>query len=112
MIHFREASQGCQILRDPSPSPRIYHNSKLCLIIERSAILALGKQNVVKIDKASMGSDDFGFYSSKVPSALIRLGSSEGNVRDLHVSNFDVDEECIRTGVKSLSKTITEYFKL
>jgi amidohydrolase len=103
---------GAEIqVRFPYSIPTVYNNSKLSLIIERNAILALGKKNVIKIDKASMGSDDFGFYSSKIPSALIRLGSSEGNVRDLHVANFDVDEECIRTGVKALSKIIIEYFK-
>jgi amidohydrolase len=97
--------------RIPYSIPAVINDEKLTKIIEHGAVNALGKDNVLKMDKSSMGSDDFGFYIEKLPSSLFRIGSSNGQVMDLHVSDFDVDENCIRTAIKVLHKTITEYFK-
>jgi len=95
----------------PYAVPAVINDANLTDVIIAAAKSTLGEKNVEIIEKASMGSDDFGFYMDAVPSSFIRIGSSNGKVRDLHVSDFDVDEECIRTGVKVLSQTINEYFK-
>jgi amidohydrolase len=95
----------------PYSIPPVINDKKLTKIIEQGAVHALGKNNVLKMDKSSMGSDDFGFYIDKLPCSLFRIGSSNGQVMDLHVSDFDVDENCIRTAIKVLHHTIIEYFK-
>jgi metal-dependent amidase/aminoacylase/carboxypeptidase family protein len=44
----------------------------------------------------SKGSDDFGWYSKKLPAALIRFGTSIGqHSPKLHTSQFDVTEDLI-----------------
>jgi amidohydrolase len=95
----------------PYSIPAVINDEELTTIIEQGAVNAIGEDNVLKMDKSSMGSDDFGFYIDKLPSSLFRIGSSYGQVKDLHVSDFDVDEYCIRTAIKVLHHTITEYFK-
>jgi amidohydrolase len=95
----------------PYSIPPVINDKRLTTIVEQGAVNAIGKKNVLKMDKSSMGSDDFGFYLDKLPCSLFRIGSSNGQVMDLHVSDFDVDENCIRTAIKVLYHTITEYFK-
>jgi amidohydrolase len=94
----------------PYAVPAVYNDQKFTDLITRAAKKALGEENVEIMEKASMGSDDFGFYSDKLPCSFVRIGSANGKVRDLHVSDFDVDEECIRTGVKVFTQTIAEYY--
>jgi len=94
----------------PYAVPAVYNDQKFTDLIAVAAKKSIGEENVEVMEKASMGSDDFGFYSEKLPCSFIRIGSANGKVRDLHVSDFDVDEECIRTGVKVLTQTVTDYF--
>jgi metal-dependent amidase/aminoacylase/carboxypeptidase family protein len=95
----------------PYSIPAVINDEKLTTIVERGAVKAIGKENILKMNRSSMGSDDFGFYIDKIPSSLFRIGSAYGQVKDLHVSDFDVDENCISTAIKVLHQTITEYFK-
>jgi amidohydrolase len=94
----------------PNSIPAVTNNEKLTKIVENAAVKAIGKENVVKLEKSSMGSDDFGFYIDRLPCSLFRIGSSNGKVTDLHVPDFDVDENCIRTAVRVLYQTAREYF--
>jgi amidohydrolase len=95
----------------PYAVPTVFNDKNITDTIIKAANKAIGEANVEVMEKASMGSDDFGFYTDKLPCSFIRIGSSNGKVRDLHVSDFDVDENCIRTGLKVLATTISDYFK-
>ena len=51
----------------------------------------------------SLGGEDFSWYLEHVPGAMARLGvrvPGERHVRDLHQSDFDVDESAITVGVE------------
>ncbi|MFE2561987.1 amidohydrolase [Streptomyces sp. NPDC059352] len=51
----------------------------------------------------SLGGEDFSWYLEHVPGAMARLGvrtPGDTRVRDLHAGDFDVDENCIETGVE------------
>jgi amidohydrolase len=98
------------ILNIPYTVPVVYNNDQLTAKVLHSARKAIGKQNVVLIDKASLGGDDFGFYLQKIPGIYIRIGSDDGNTKDLHSDTFDVDEECIKTGFLVLSQFIQDFF--
>ena len=50
-----------------------------------------------------------GYYLQKVKGAYIRLGCFNGEVDEIHKPNFDVDEECIFTGIKTLFSIINQY---
>jgi amidohydrolase len=52
-----------------------------------------------------MSSDDFSFYSVLAPSLYYRVGikKKDTEMKKLHTSDFDIDEEGMRTGVANLS---------
>ncbi len=64
------------------------------------AIDTLGKENIVFKELPSLGVEDFSYFSNRVPGAFYHLGCKlKGTNLSLHHSNFDVDEECIKTGI-------------
>lgn len=55
--------------------------------------------------------DDFSYFQQKIPGAYFFLGGSnfeKGIIAMNHAPNFKVDEECIKTGVRSFSSLIFE----
>ncbi len=65
----------------------------------------LGKEMVFPLD-LRMTSEDFAFYSQKIPSCFYRLGianNSEGINSGLHTSTFDIDHESLRTSIGLMS---------
>ena len=73
--------------------------------IEKSATDVLGGANVSRIERPSMGSEDFAFYLEQVSGAMFRLGcaSETAGCSGLHTSLFDVDNEALRHGTKILA---------
>jgi amidohydrolase len=61
----------------------------------------LGEKNVIDLE-ARMTSEDFAYFANEVPSSFYRLGirnEQKGIIANLHTSTFDVDEECLVTGM-------------
>ncbi|WP_404332785.1 M20 family metallopeptidase [Mesobacillus maritimus] len=60
-----------------------------------------------------MGGEDFGYVTAKLPGAMFFLGcgQKDGGRRDLHTPIFDLDENCLPTGVAILSKTAMKFLK-
>jgi amidohydrolase len=61
----------------------------------------LGEKNVLELD-ARMTSEDFSYFANELPSCFYRLGvrnEEKGIVSNLHTSTFDVDEQCLQTGM-------------
>jgi metal-dependent amidase/aminoacylase/carboxypeptidase family protein len=53
--------------------------------------------------------DDFAYFQQKVPGVYFLLGGSnfeKGNIAMNHAPNFEVDEECIRAGVRTFSSLL------
>jgi len=50
-------------------------------------------------------------YGQPIDDTYFRIGSYDGNSRDIHTSDFDVDEECIFTGIKVYDSIVNNYFK-
>ncbi len=58
--------------------------------------------------------DDFAYFQKKINGVYFLLGGSnfeKGMIAMNHAPNFEVDEECIRTGVKAFSSLIFERLK-
>lgn len=52
-----------------------------------------------------MGADDFSYFSQKIPSTMLRLGTrneEKGIISPLHTNSFNVDEEAMKYGIASL----------
>ena len=65
----------------------------------------LGKEMVFPLD-LRMTSEDFAFYSQKIPSCFYRLGianNSKGINSGLHTNTFDIDHEALRTSIGLMS---------
>jgi amidohydrolase len=81
--------------------PFLENDIQLTAQIRSWSIDYLGENNVVDLE-ARMTSEDFAYYAKEVPSSFYRLGirnEQKGIVSNLHTSTFDVDEQCLITGM-------------
>jgi len=65
------------------------------------AIEYLGKENVVELEIRMTG-EDFSYFSQIVPGCFYRLGtanSTKGIGSNLHKPDYNVDEDCLKTGM-------------
>lgn len=65
-----------------------------------AATHAVGESNVLKMDLASMGGEDFSYYQEHVPSCFVRIGTAREGVDffPTHSSRFDFDEQALAVG--------------
>lgn len=86
-------------------APPIENDALLTKEFEIVARKLLGNENVVELKDTSMGADDFGYFSEKVPSLYFRLGIKKENEvsYDLHHPKFHFDDAVLATGVKLYS---------
>jgi len=90
-------------------APPVNNNPKINNVLRDSAIKILGHENVVELQKPSLGAEDFAEFLKKVPGAMFRLGvSGEKGCSPLHSSNFDPDEKAIAVGIKVLTESIVK----
>lgn len=83
-------------------TPAVIIDERLYNIFREVATELLSKEKVVKIPSPSMGSEDFGSYLEHVPGLLFRIGMGP-NSAQLHQSNFDFNDEALKTVVLMLS---------
>lgn len=80
--------------------PYLENNPELTRRIKAAAEMYVGKENVVDID-LTMGSEDFAYYSQKIPASFYRLGTrndAKGITSYVHTPTFDIDEDALRIG--------------
>jgi amidohydrolase len=73
-----------------------------------SAARVLGTEAIEWLDRPTMNSEDFAFYSESVPSGMAWIGvrnEAKGIVHPLHDPRFAVDEDVIPLGVSLLLQT-------
>ena len=75
--------------------------------IEAASIQVLGGENIVIIDRPSMGGEDFAVYIEHVRGAQFRLGCAgpRGDWPLLHSPVFDVEEAAIPLGARIMART-------
>ena len=93
-------------------NPTVLNDPKLTNIAIKTFEKIYGK-GYVTIDYGQVPyfNDDFAYFQQKIPGVYFFLGGSnfeKGIIAMNHAPNFKVDEECIRTGVKSFSSLIIE----
>ena len=90
-------------------TPSVNNNSKINRILRDSAIQILGQNNVIELQKPSLGAEDFAEFLNKVPGAMFRLGvSGDKGCAPLHSSKFDPDERAISVGIKVIIESIVK----
>lgn len=60
----------------------------------------------VEETELSMGAEDFGYYSKKIPGCFVRLGTrnqAKGITSGVHTPTFDIDENAIAIGMRLMA---------
>lgn len=81
--------------------PFLKNDEVLTKHIKASAVKYLGADNVVDLDLRTTA-EDFAFYTHHAPSCFYRIGtgnSAKGINAPVHSSNFDIDENALKTGM-------------
>lgn len=72
----------------------------------------LGKDSVAA--ETVMGAEDFSFYQERIPGAYFWLGVSnarKGIIGGVHSPDFDIDEDCLVVGVKTMSGVLLDFLE-
>lgn len=96
-------------------NPTVVNDEKLTHIAIKTLENIYGKGLVISdYGQVPFFNDDFAYFQQKIPGVYFILGGSnieKGIIAMNHSPNFKVDEECIRTGVKSFSSLLLERLK-
>jgi metal-dependent amidase/aminoacylase/carboxypeptidase family protein len=90
-----------------SPLSSVINDVTAMSAIEAAGIQVVGGENIVIIDRPSMGGEDFAVYIGHVRGAQFRLGcaGSGGGWPLLHSPIFDVEESAIPIGARIMART-------
>lgn len=73
---------------------------------------AVGEENLIRLEAAfPFNCEDFAFYTERIPGAMLWLGAAnpeEGKYAMLHTADFDLDEDCLTTGVTAMAALLVE----
>src|SRR5258707_8426748 len=89
----------------------VYNDPKLVEESLPSIRRVVGESNALEAPKR-MGAEDFSFYQQVIPGFFLRLGSgnkAKGITAESHTPEFDIDEECLVTGVKVMSNLTLDF---
>lgn len=92
--------------------PPLINNIELSEIVYKSACGILGKDKCIWGGSSTMAGEDFAYFSQSRPSVLFKLGCRSeklGIVHPIHHSSFDIDEDCLKTGVKVFTAVALDY---
>ena len=90
-------------------TPPVNNNFEINRVLRDSGINVLGKENVIELQKPSLGAEDFAEFLNEIPGAMFRLGvSSPNGCAPLHSSKFDPDERAIAIGIKVITEAIVK----
>ena len=66
----------------------------------------LGKEKVFSLSFPSLGGEDFGYYTQKIPGCFVRLGAAKKGFEQIasHSPRFDFDEGVLRVGAAYMSE--------
>ena len=88
----------------------VTHNHKQCVENALSVAKSLtSESNIFSPFPPLLASEDFGYYSQKIPACYIFLGAGNKKRRIInacHDPEFDVDEKCIKFGMAMLASLI------
>jgi amidohydrolase len=90
-------------------TPPVNNNCQINRIFRESAIKVLGQENVIELQKPSLGAEDFAEFLNEIPGAMFRLGvSGSKGCSPLHSSKFNPDERAIAIGIKVITESIVK----
>ncbi len=92
--------------------PPVYNDSYLTDLLESSSIALLGEGNVVRLEKPSLGAEDFAELLEIVPGTMFRLGvQGPSGCSPLHNGSFLPDENSLEVGIMVLVNTLINWLE-
>lgn len=92
--------------------PPVVNDPDILQPVLETARRMIGDDKVIELPQGSMGSEDYAEFSTRVPSAHLRIGSRLKDRKTmLHRSDFDLDEACIPTAVKAIAAAAIDLMK-
>jgi amidohydrolase len=84
----------------------VYNHPAAAEVVREAIAGTLGPQGLQRIERPSMGGEDFAGYLESVPGAMFRLGvrSERAGGEPLHSPLFDIDERALVVGAKVLAR--------
>jgi amidohydrolase len=73
----------------------------------------VGKQHINR-PRPTMGGEDFSYFAREIPGFMFWLGGANerrGFTSGNHTPTMDVDEECLKTGVKTMAALVWDYLE-
>lgn len=88
--------------------PPVRNDVELAHLVRDMAVDVLGAPHVHEQSLPSMGAEDFGHFSNRMPTFMLRLGCGvEGErPRHLHEEGFDLDERTIAVGARIMARAV------
>ncbi len=114
MLHIRRMAEGVAITTDTTievdsdvGTQAVVNDEGVTRIMLQSAKEVIGNKGIDLIGRPSMGSEDFAFYSNRIPGSMMRLGCTSPRVggMPLHSPTFDFDEQSLLLGARILART-------
>lgn len=91
--------------------PSIYNDPDLAKATLPTIQRIVGEPNVMAMIPG-MGGEDFSYFSEVIPGFYFRLGVAnpeKGIIGEIHTPGFDVDEECLKTGVAVMCGALCDF---
>ncbi|HBC30915.1 MAG TPA: amidohydrolase [Clostridiales bacterium] len=92
----------------------LINDNEVVALIKENAEKLLGKENVEFKDFPSLGAEDFSYFIDAAKGAFFHLGCGnyvKGITAPIHTEYFDIDEECLKVGVKLQVENIITLLK-
>lgn len=109
-----ESMNGSAVVNYHLGTPPLINDEEIVSLIEKTAVNALSHNNVITLESASMGGEDFAFYLEKIPGAMFRLGTSNSDPATclaLHNPRLVFDDQAIATGIVVLCGVVSEFLR-
>lgn len=103
------ANMGKGITKFIEGYPVLNNNNQVVEVIESVCSDLLGKENIVFKELPSLGVDDFAYFTLASKAAYYHLGCGnpeKGIIEGLHNNLFNIDEDCMKTGVLLHTKIV------
>lgn len=93
--------------------PSVINDAALIRRMQPTLERVVGKSNISH-PRPTMGGEDFAYFAREIPGFMFWLGGgneARGFTSGNHTATMDVDEECLKTGVKTMAALVWDYLE-
>ena len=92
--------------------PSLINDNSMTDLVKSVAEGLLGKDNVIMVDKPSMGVEDFAYFLQNTAGSFFKVGirnKEKGIVQPLHSSLFDIDEDALQIATAMYTQIVLKF---